>query len=74
MLSEFDEKRVAEGLAFAIDNSPEYIPNPAKIRQFIPRLNKTRQTCPNCVDMGGFVEAGLDKHGNRSVQVCNHGN
>lgn len=72
MLSEFDEKRVNEGLTAAIDNCPDFLPNPAKIRQYIPRPQQGRPTCPRCVDSEGWIDAGRDKAGNRAVRLCDH--
>jgi hypothetical protein len=67
MLTEFNYERVNAGLSAAIDASPDATPTPARIRQHVPRLDAGRQTCPQCMDLSGFVR--IDKY---SVRICNH--
>jgi hypothetical protein len=73
MITEFDEKRVQEGLTLAIDAMPDFPPTPGRIRQYVPRTAGQIVTCPKCADNEGWVwVTGGDRAGNPAVRRCDH--
>jgi len=52
MVQEFGQGRTATAIAKACDLVPDFVPTPAKIREFIPAQDSKRKTCTLCHPSG----------------------